>query len=298
MKDKSKAEKIITPDGLDIYYWITSDKQHKGNFRVLHTSIGTNHSFLEPLEKGLNERGYPTIVFDPRGSGYSDAPTEPDYYSLEKYSGDLEEIIKKKGLEKPVLLGHSFGFMPIVEYTSRTSNAKQLIGICGSHNFSETGDIFPTNGCIKSLNKVQFYIFDKGLIKYLDQSASVIINIAHKLKREQRGEIPELSDQDKSDFQIWLSMNDVSFEQLRARRVSADLNIDISEQLGRIYKPTLLIYGKNDWTVRYVAGDYIKKIIKGPCQVEIIEEGTHTLPLKKTQETLKIIDKYKPTQHP
>jgi pimeloyl-ACP methyl ester carboxylesterase len=281
MKDIFNAKSVLAFDGLQLYYWITWNKELKGGFVVLHPGSSMNHSSLESLEKGLNERGHPTIVFDPRWDNYPDALTKREHYSVEHCSGDLQKIIEKEGLEKPALLGHSAGFMPIVDYASRTSNAKQLIGICASHKFSETAQ-----------NKFLFHLFNKGL-RYTEYLGSLGTNIAHKLKGEQRSYPDQSALQDKSELSTWLSIVDAPLRSIKAHIISGiEINTwDISKQLAEIDKPMLLVYGSKDFMVKPMAGDYIRSIVKWDCRIEIIE-GTHSLPMKKHKDILKIIEGY------
>jgi pimeloyl-ACP methyl ester carboxylesterase len=281
MKDKSHAKKIVASDGLNIYYWVTWNNQLRGNFRVLHPGASMNHSSLEPLEKGLNERGYATVGFDPRGVGYSDKPTESDFYALERYSSDLQRIIEKEGLENPALLGHSLGFMPAVDYTSRTLNAERIIGICGSHNFKETAG-----------NETLFHLFDKFL-RYLEYPASLGMRLAHTFRGEKRQYQDQSELQHLSEFGIWLSIADVALKSIKTHTVSGKKinTFDITKQLISIDKPFLLIYGSEDPMVRPIAGKYIRDIAKGKYMVETIE-GAHSLPMKKPREILAIIEKY------
>jgi len=104
MKPKSQAKKIVAGDGIEVFYWVTWKSGMNSNFHVLHPGASMNHSALERLEKGLNDRGYPTIVFDPRGFGHSKAPARKRYYRLENYTNDIADIIQKEGLEKTNLI--------------------------------------------------------------------------------------------------------------------------------------------------------------------------------------------------
>ncbi len=98
MKSKSSAKKIVSNEGLDIYYWVNWNKDLTKNFQILHPGSSMNHSSLQSLEQGLDKKGFPTIVLDPRGSGFSESPSEPKYFTLENYSNDLRKIIEQEGL--------------------------------------------------------------------------------------------------------------------------------------------------------------------------------------------------------
>ena len=246
MKSLSTAKKIISEDNLDVYYWVTGpDSQRTKNFNVLYPGASMNHSSLCRLEEGLNQRGHPTIVLDPRGFGYSRLnKPERKHFSLENNSDDLEKILYKEGIEKPTLIGHSVGFMPIIDYASRTGNAKNIISICASHHFADTAvKLWGT--------KLPFYLFSNPLIYYLQEN----IGFLHLING------PEINK--------W----------------------DITRQLEQLDMPLLLLYGNNDIMVTSSGADYISSLVKGKCQVDILE-GTHSLPVTHPERVLDALDRY------
>jgi pimeloyl-ACP methyl ester carboxylesterase len=57
------------------------------------------------------------VAFDCRGHGMSDAPLEPEYYtSSQSWADDVHEIIDQLGLNRPVLVGSSYGGYVICDY--------------------------------------------------------------------------------------------------------------------------------------------------------------------------------------
>lgn len=280
MKPKSSAKKVVADDGVDIYYWITWRKELNKNFQILHPGSSMNHSSLESLEQGLQEQGHPTIIFDPRGFGYSQTSAKPKYFSLERYSTDLQKIIEQEGLEKPSLTSHSFGFMPAIDYAARTQNAADITGICASYCFAETAS-----------NKFVFHLFNRFL-RYTEYLGSAGLELAHLLGGGFRS-YPNQSNC-KSDFGVWLSIVDVPFREIKAHTVSGiEINKwDIRSQLGHVNVPLLLIYGSNDVMVVPRAGAEISKLVKGGCTIEVIE-GTHSLPIVRPEKVLGEMRKYK-----
>ena len=49
------------------------------------------------------------LLLDPRGTGSSDPPADPEAYALEDYSADIEAVREHLGLDRLDLLGHSHG---------------------------------------------------------------------------------------------------------------------------------------------------------------------------------------------
>lgn len=275
MKDIKDAKKIARDDNFDLYYWVNWKPGMK-DFLVLHPAASMNHSSLETLESGLNERGYATIIFDQRGIGYSAAPAKREMYSLDKHSEDLQKIIEMEGLENPGIVTHSFGFMPAIDYAARTGNVSKIIGICASPDFRKT------------TNPYLFKLFERvGIFtEYLGWAAT---SLAHKLKREKRGYNSQ-SLSGKSDAKVWLSIVDVFLNEINVHIAHGlELNKwDVSEQLKSVKAPLQLIYGKKDLMVKSYAGELIEKLAERKCDIKILE-GTHTLPITHPERVLKVI---------
>ncbi len=281
MKSKSSAKNIISKEGLDIYYWVEWDKRFSKNFIILHPGSSMNHSSLQKLEQKLNEEGFPTIVLDPRGFGFSHAPPEPEYFKLDNYSDDLRRIIEKEGLETPSFLGHSFGFMPVVDYVAKTSNAKEIVGVCASYNFSKTAQ-----------NKFLFHLFNRFL-RYSEYLGGAGTQIRHFLSGEHRGYPDQSNLVGKSDLEVWLSIVDVPFKEIKTHIVSGiEINKwDITAQLEKIKNPLLLIYGTKDPMVKAYAGEHIASLVNGETIIETVD-GTHSLPVAQPEKVWEVMKRY------
>ncbi len=282
MKDKQYAKTISTPDGLTIYYWMNWNKSLTKEFKVIHPAASMNHSSLEPIEKGLTERGHPTILLDARGFGYSQGPAEKKYYSLDRYTADLQQIIEQEGIEKPSFVGHSLGFMPIIDYVAKTGNCKNITGICASHNFAKTAP-----------NEAMFNIWN--FFKFYEYGGSALIGLAHKLRGETRGYSNQSNLEGKSDFDVFCSLLDIPIKEIKVHMVNgSDIPMDISDQLKKIDVPMLLVYGNKDLFVRPFAGEYISELCRNHKNSPIVEvtEGSHSLPLISPKKVLGIMDKH------
>jgi pimeloyl-ACP methyl ester carboxylesterase len=281
MKNLSSAKKIVSEEGIDVYYWVNWDKSKNKTFYIIHPGSSMNHSSMENLEKGLNEKGFPTINIDPRGFGLSKAPAEKDYFSLEAYSDDLRKIVEQEGLENPSFIGHSFGFMPIVDYVSESSNAKNISGVGASYKFSQT-----------SKNMFLFHLFNRFL-RYGEYAGSVGTGLAHFLKRGERGYSNQAVLNNKSDLSVWLSAVDVTFEDIKTNIISGKeiCKWDITQQLQKLDIPVLLVYGIYDSMVKPETAYKMQELIKGECNIEFIE-ATHSAPITQARRVLNTMNKY------
>lgn len=265
MKKKSEARQIIAKDGLTIRYWMDQDRTRE-NVVLLHTGSSSNHTSLETLERLLQQAGCATILMDHRGVGYSDSPTKPEFYTQDRLSDDVKRIVEQEGLKRPILLGHSIGFMAITDYALSSQNAKGIVGICASPNFAKTSKL---------------PVFLATVLRRIDYSASVINSIKHLLKGGARGDMPDFSTAEgKSDFPgAWLVLNDLPFSGIRKNNTAgADIGVyDVTGQLKKLTIPLNLVYGTEDLMVPKEAGDYIKSITTAPCTVNVVNGG-HSIP--------------------
>jgi pimeloyl-ACP methyl ester carboxylesterase len=277
MKNKAEAKKVVSSDNTEIYYWTSWTPEMNKEFLVLHPGASMNHSSLGSLERSLNERGHPTLVFDQRGIGYSEAPADSKYYSLDRYSEDLQKMIEQEGLEKPGIITHSFGFMVAADYALKTKNIGKITGICASHNFAKT------------TNPVLFHSWDKAL-----RYSSLVTWPIKALKDSIIGKEIGYSEQDlagKSDLDVAHALGEVTYNQMRVQIKNGDqlLHWDISDKLKKLDNPLQLIYGRNDLGVRPYAGKEIAKLVKGKCDINIVE-GTHTLPTTHPERVLEVLN--------
>jgi pimeloyl-ACP methyl ester carboxylesterase len=82
---------------------------------VLLHGMACVHDHMQPLVDAL--RGaHRCLSFDLRGHGASDVPDEP--YTMDAFSADLGAAFDALGLERPVLIGHSFGGSVSLAYTA------------------------------------------------------------------------------------------------------------------------------------------------------------------------------------
>ena len=81
---------------------------------IVHGGPGLNHTYLLPHLKKLSNQ-YTLIFYDQRASGRSFIP-RADSVSLKFFVDDIEGIRKWLGIEKLLILSHSWGAIPSVQY--------------------------------------------------------------------------------------------------------------------------------------------------------------------------------------
>jgi proline iminopeptidase len=84
---------------------------------LLHGGPGFDHSSYKPLFSRLAQDAQ-VVYLDHRGQGRSDKST-PERWTLDQWADDLRGFCDALGIEKPVVLGNSFGGMVAMAYAIR-----------------------------------------------------------------------------------------------------------------------------------------------------------------------------------
>ena len=84
---------------------------------MLHHGLASNARIWEMVAPQLAEAGYPVYALDARGHGLSDKPD--DGYDMDSIADDLAAFIQMCQLERPVLVGHSWGGHIALNYAAR-----------------------------------------------------------------------------------------------------------------------------------------------------------------------------------
>src|SRR3989338_8031666 len=75
-----------------------------------------NMTSLNRIRQFFAEKGYGTMAMDLRGHGKSSYIKYPGDFSLNNCCNDLENIIDKEKIKKPILVGYSAGGMVAQQY--------------------------------------------------------------------------------------------------------------------------------------------------------------------------------------
>jgi proline iminopeptidase len=88
---------------------------------LLHGGPGATHEYFEALETALAGQGIEFIYYDQLGSVYSDQPTDPSLWTIDRFVDEVEQVRIALGLDKDnfYLLGHSWGGILATEYALR-----------------------------------------------------------------------------------------------------------------------------------------------------------------------------------
>jgi proline iminopeptidase len=97
---------------------------------LLNGGPGLTHEYFECFENFLPQEGIEFIYYDQLGCGNSDNPNDTNFWDLNRYVEEVEQVRTSLGLNKEnfYLLGHSWGGILAMQYSLKyQSNLKGLI---------------------------------------------------------------------------------------------------------------------------------------------------------------------------
>lgn len=96
---------------------------------LIHGFGQSHHSFNAQLNSAQLASQFHIVAFDLRGHGFSGKPWAREAYaSSEKWAEDLQRVIAATKLQKPVILGWSYGSLVVADYV-RKFGTKDIAGI-------------------------------------------------------------------------------------------------------------------------------------------------------------------------
>ena len=129
----------------------------EGKDVVLLHGWGQNIEMMDPLGKKLSDK-YKVTIIDLPGHGLSEEPSPST--TIYDYADVVKEIMNYLNIDKPSLIGHSFGGRVAIVYASKYSVDKLILfgSPCIKKQNIRQADqnrffllIFPNNSCIISL---------------------------------------------------------------------------------------------------------------------------------------------------
>ena len=221
-------EKEIEIDGLKIHYEETGKPEGKPVV-ILH-GWGCNHTTVRSISACLEDTCR-VINVDLPGHGASEEPLE--VWGTEDFSNLVGKIIKELSLERPSMIGHSFGGRTSIFYASGNPVDKLVL--------VDSAGIVPKRGW-----KYYYKVYSYKALKKLAFSL---------LGKEKGGRIVEkaLKRKGSADYQA-------ASPKMRAI-MSKCVNEDLRHLMPKIMAPTLLIWGENDTATPLSDAKIMEKLI-------------------------------------
>ncbi len=222
----------------------------KGKSIVLLHGWGQNVEMMDMLGKPFMKK-FRIINIDLPGFGKSEEPKT--IWSLEDYVLMVYELLKKLNIEKPILIGHSFGGRVSIKYAG-TYEVDRVV-LLGSP-FRPSGKKSFKTKVLKALKKVP-------IVKNLESWAKTKLG-----SRDYRN----------------------ASEVMRGVLVKA-INEDLTEYAKKIKAPVLIIFGDNDTEVPISEAETLEKLINNAGLV-VYPGCTHYAYLERLNQTIAVLKEF------
>ena len=116
-----KMEQVVTLDG-DVR--VRYDKVGEGSPIILMHGWGCQASTLDSIARIAAEQH---TVYNIDFPGFGASPEPTTVWGVEDYTAMLESFVRKLGIVRPILLGHSFGGRVGLLYSSRNDVEKLIL---------------------------------------------------------------------------------------------------------------------------------------------------------------------------
>ena len=221
------------------------------NTLVLLHGWGQNIDMMKPIGNKFKKNNR-VIIIDLPGFGMSEEPTY--IWNIKDYVICVKELLDKLKVEKPILIGHSFGGKISLLYASMYEVEKLVL--FGSPFKQEIKELSMKTKILKSLKKVP---------------------LLNKLEGFAKKHIGSTDYRKASDTM---------------RKIMVDhVNLDITEEVKRIKAPTLLVWGTMDQEVPIERAYELENLIEDAAVIPY-EGCSHYAYLERIDQTISIIKNF------
>jgi pimeloyl-ACP methyl ester carboxylesterase len=244
-----------TNDGVDIAY--ERDGPPDAETVVFVEGIGYGRWMWLWQQEALVEE-YQTIVLDNRGTGDSDEPEGP--YTMRQMAGDLEAVLDHAGVEQAHVVGASMGGMIAQQYALEYDRAQSLTLMCTSPGGPEAEPV--PEETQQRMFDVPDDLDERALRRYKMQPA-----LSERFVETHEDLIERIID--------WRIDSDASDQALEWQGAAVQAH-NVSDRLGEIAEPCLVIHGTADKVVPYENGKLLARGLPNADFVTV-HDGPHLL---------------------
>jgi len=278
--------------GFTDWYKVVGGPAEPGKFPVLvlHGGPGAAHDYLEPIG-ALAATGRPVIFYDQLGCGLSDRPHDPSLWEVGLFVEEVTAVRQALGLDRLHILGQSWGGMLGMQYALTNPEGLESLIVADSPA-SMTLWVSEANRLRADLPPaVQATLLEHeadgttGTKEY--QDAVAIYNARHLCRVAPMPDYVKRSfDQIEADPEVYHTMNGPS----EFHVIGKLKTWDITDRLGEITTPTLVLSGRYDEATPLIA-ETIQRGIPGAEWV-LFEESSHMPHVEETARYLQVVDEF------
>lgn len=223
----------------------------EGKTIVLLHGWGQNIDMMKPIGDRFT-KDFDIVIFDLPGFGNSSEPKE--FFSCYDYVELIHKALEELKVEKPIIIGHSFGGKLGLLYASKYETEKL---VCLASPFcKEIQKVTMKAKLLKALKKVP------------------LLNKLEDFAKRHMG---------STDYR--------NASGVMRNILVGHVNLDIKEDIKKIKCPTLLIWGTNDEAVSIERAYELEKLIKDAGLV-VYEGCTHYAYLERLGQTISVLKSF------
>ena len=223
----------------------------EGKTIVLLHGWGQNIEMMKPIGDRFT-KDFDIVIFDLPGFGHSSEPKE--FFSCYDYVELIHKALEELKVEKPIIIGHSFGGKLGLLYASKYETEKL---VCLASPFcKEIQKVTMKAKLLKALKKVP------------------LLNKLEDFAKRHMG---------STDYR--------NASGVMRNILVGHVNLDIKEDIKKIKCPTLLIWGTNDEAVSIERAYELEKLIKDAGLV-VYEGCTHYAYLERLGQTISVLKSF------
>lgn len=232
---------------------------------LLHGFTGSTRSWqwIVPL---LRDR-YQVILLDLIGHGLSEAPVDPDRYSMDHAAKDLLSVLDYLKLKKINLLGYSMGGRCALHFAVQFPQRVQTLILESSSPGIE--DYLAREARSKADNALAAFIEENGLEEFVNRWSNLDLFVTQQ-------QLPEYI---RKEVRFQRLQNKPQGLANSLRGMGTGIQHSLWDRLEQIEIPTLLLVGKMDAKFRQIGVSMHEKIPNS--LLEIISDAGHTIHLER-----------------
>jgi len=285
-------EGFISFRGYNVWYRIVGDREARGKSPLLclHGGPGATHDYFAPLE-AMTTTGRRVVLYDQLGWGNSDHVHSPSMWTVDLFLEELGAIRHALGLRRVHILGHSWGGMLAMEYALTEPEGVSSL-ILADTAASTPQWIAETSRLISELPPEVQLAIQKHEAQGTTDSPEYAEACRLFSRRHAGGHIdpkPEWVDkafEKLDDNEVYLTMWGPS--EFCATGSLKDW--DITDRLGEIRVPTLVIAGRYDEATPALA-ETVHHGIPG-SELVIFENSAHFPHIEETERYLQVLGQF------
>jgi pimeloyl-ACP methyl ester carboxylesterase len=221
--------------------------QGKPAVLILHGWGSSSDSWVE-VQRMLAEKGYRVIVPDLPGFGKTQAPL--DIWGVEEYADFVSQFAEQMGIEKFVLVGHSFGGQTAIQFAIAHPEKVEKLVLIASAGVRRTPGVL--KALVMGIAKIASFVL------YLVPSQELRNNIKHAM------------------YMIIRRRDYVRTQGIMRDVFKKVITQDLTAKFSKISMPTLIIWGDKD-ELTPVQDAYLMGELIPNSKLEIIPGGKHAL---------------------